>query len=395
MSYSRKLLILTPRWPYPPFGGDKLFVSHVAKALREHSLTLLSLCSTHEEMICDPEPGIFTEVHKVYLPRHRSYWNALAALPGRRPLQLAYYSSAEFQRKVDQLVPRHDAVLAHLIRTGQYIATRHDGVPRVLLMADAISMTYQRMARLPRSFSLWPLLYHTEIRRLEACERRLPKAFDQTWLHSDVDCYFLGLEQSRIKIVPMGVDLADFPFRKSSDGDVVAFIGNMSSSMNLDACRHFICDMLPNLRSKAEIRFRVIGSCPPSVKSELEKHPGVEVTGRVDRIVDATGGVFCGVCPLRGGAGIQNKILNYLALGIPCVTSEIGLEGLRAKDGRDLLVYKSVDEGVDMILALRRDARLRFDLASNGRRFVESEHDWATVYRRIQDEVSDLWSVGE
>ena len=73
MSYSRKLLILTPRWPYPPFGGDKLFVSHVAKALREHSLTLLSLCSTHEEMICDPEPGIFTEVHKVYLPRHRSY----------------------------------------------------------------------------------------------------------------------------------------------------------------------------------------------------------------------------------------------------------------------------------------------------------------------------------
>ncbi|MGC9223195.1 MAG: glycosyltransferase, partial [Terracidiphilus sp.] len=305
------------------------------------------------------------------------------------------YRSAEFQRRVDELAPRHDAVLAHLIRTGQYLATRKDGVPRVLLMADAISMTYQRMARLPRSFSLWPILYHTEIRRLEACERQLPMGFDQTWLHSDIDCRFLGLEQSRVRIVPMGVDLEDFPFRPGTDGDVVAFIGNMSSSMNLDACRHFICDVLPRLRSKAGIRFRVIGSCPPSVKKELEKYPGVEVTGRVSRIVDATGDVFCGVCPLRGGAGIQNKILNYLALGLPCVTSEIGLEGLRAQDGRDLLVYQSVDEAVKMILALHRDMRLRIDLARSGRQFVEREHDWASVYRRIQDEVSALWIEGE
>lgn len=393
MNASKKILILTPRWPYPPFGGDKLFVSHVARALRGHSLTLLSLCSTREEMDREPEQGIFAEVHKVYLPKRRSYLNALAALPGSRPLQLAYYASREYQRKVDELAPRHDAMLAHLIRTGQYIARRNDGVPRVLLMADAISMTYQRMAKLPRSFSLWPLLYHTEIRRLEACERRLPREFDQTWLHSDVDCQFLGLEPSRIRIVPMGVDLEDFPFRPSSRGDVVAFIGNMSSSMNLDACRHFICDMLPNLRSKTGIRFRIIGSCPPSVKSELERYPGVEVTGRVDRIVDAIDGAFCGVCPLRGGAGIQNKILNYLALGLPCVTSEIGLEGLRAKVGRDLLLYKSVDEAVGMILALHNDAQLRFDLAGNGRRFVEGEHDWSTVYGRIREEVSNLWAT--
>jgi glycosyltransferase involved in cell wall biosynthesis len=339
----------------------------------------------------EPRDGVFSEIHKVYLPKWQSVLNVVGALPTKTPLQLAYYASEEFRAKTKELMSRHDAVLAHLIRTGQYLQeTRR--IPSVLLMADAISLAYERMAKLSSSSPLWHFLYRAELKRLLKYERESPRFFDQTWLHSDVDRLFLGLDTSKTRIVPIGVDLEEFSFRQPPEvGNVVAFIGNMSFSLNLDACHHFLRDIYPKLRLNNDIRFRVIGACPPVVKRDLERYPGVEVTGRVERIADAVNDVFCGICPLRAGAGIQNKILNYLALGIPCVTSRVGLEGLTAVDGSDLLVYEEPRDGARQILGLHRDSGLRRKLAENGRRFVEREHDWKSVHQLVRQNASELF----
>jgi hypothetical protein len=139
----------------------------------------------------------------------------------------------------------------------------------------------------------------------------------------------------------------------------------------------------------------VIGACPQSVRRELEKHAGVEVTGVVGRIADAVDGIFCGVCPVRAGAGIQNKILNYLALGIPCVTSDVGLEGLDAVVGRDLFVYGKPDDAVHLIMKLHGDSSLRNRIAENGRKYVEKAHDWKMIHRSIRKDVSDLLDAND
>lgn len=389
----KRLLILAPRFPYPPLSGGKLFLLHVAKALQDYRLTLLSLCSTREEMEFEPDDGIFAEIHKVHLPASHSYWSVLTSFARPRPLQLAYYESNEYRRKLEELATRHDAVFAHLIRTGQYVTEMKQSLPRVLLMADAISLAYQRMANLPGSSLLWHFLYRAEMKRLSHYERVSPKNFDQTWLHSDVDRRFLELKEKAVQIIPIGVDLDEFPFNPAPSGKVVAFIGNMSFSLNLDACRHFIRDILPALTTRSDIRFRVIGACSQAVRRELERHAGVEVTGTVRNIADAVDGVFCGVCPIRAGAGIQNKILNYLALGIPCVTSNVGLEGLSAVDGRELFVYDRPERAVQIILNLLGDSRLRNRMAENGRRFVESEHDWKRIHLLIREQVKNLFAT--
>lgn len=385
-----RLLMLAPRFPYPPLGGDKQFLLHTARALRDFRITLLSFCASRQEMDYQPEDGTFAEIHRVFLPKWRSVPNVLSALSGAEPLQLAYYGSKAFRARVNELLSKHDVVLAHLIRTAQYLADLDLKIPRVLMMSDAISMTYARMSNLTGTSRLWRTLYRTEFDRLFAYERACAARFDQVWLHSDVDRQFLGLDRERVRIVPMGIELGDFPFNADARGDVIAFVGNMSSNMNRDACLHFIRDVLPVLRERANVRLRVIGACPDAVRSELLRYPGVEVTGTVHRIADAVDEAFCGVCPVRGGAGIQNKVLNYMALGLPCVTSEIGLEGIPAVDGRDLFVYRSAKEAVELILRLHADSGMRRETAAHARRLIETRFDWARIYGEMRREVSGL-----
>jgi glycosyltransferase involved in cell wall biosynthesis len=389
----KRLLFITSRFPYPPLSGGKLFLLNVAEALRDYDMTLLSFCSTDGEMSFRPTDGVFTEIHRVRLPKWRSYGNVLAAMPGRKPLQLAYYKSREFQAKVDQLLPEHDAVVSHLIRCGEYVSKCRTNVPRILMMADAISLAYQRMTQLSGAPLLWHVLYRLELSRLLKYERDCPKEFDQVWLHSEVDREFLGLNGDSVRIIPIGTDLEEYPFRPNCAGSVIAFIGNLSFSLNLDACRHFIQAVLPVLRARDDIRFRIIGSCPAKVRRDLEMTPGVEVTGTVEHIANAVEDVFCGICPIRAGAGIQNKILNYLALGIPCVTSQVGLEGLEAEDGKDLLVYKNLDEAVTMLRRLHEDSELRCELARNGRKLVERAHDWKKIHKMIRKDISDVFGA--
>lgn len=387
----RRLLFLASRFPYPPQSGGKIFLLEVAKSLADHHLTLLSMCNSQDELECEPGDGVFAEIHRVYFPRWRSNLNVLSSIFGSAPLQIAYYRSTEFRRKLKALLPGHDAVFAHLIRTGHYVGNSGEKIPRVLLMADAISLAYERMTKLKGTSPLWHLLYRAELRRLHRYEQHCPAEFNQTWLHSDIDREFLRLDAARTRIVPVGINLNEFPFRSGRAGKTVVFVGNMSFSLNLDACRHFIRSILPSLRAREEIKFRIVGACPASIKKDLEQYPAVEVTGAVPRIADAMDDVFSGVCPIRAGAGIQNKILNYLALGIPCVTSEVGLEGLSAKENRDLLVYRTPEEAGQLIAKLYRSPELRENLALNGRRFIEANHDWRAIHSSMRQYVSELF----
>jgi glycosyltransferase involved in cell wall biosynthesis len=375
----QRLLILSPRFPYPLIGGDRVRIYHVCKGLSQSfELSLLTLCETKAELCFPLSDGLFSRVRRVYLPRWRSYLNAARAIPTALPLQVAYYRSSEFQAEVDRLLPQHDAVLAHLIRTGQYVEGRRE--PAILEMTDAISLNYQRVAKL-RDLDNWKkIVYSFERGRLLRYEQSALHKFRRVWLVSDVDRKFLATDPGKhVELIPMGVDLLRLPFG-TRDGDAIAFIGKMATLQNQDACFHFVRDIFPKIRNRVKVKFRVIGDIPHKVADKLLAYQDVEVTGRFDDVGEAISGAFCAVCPMRAGAGMQTKILEYMALGLPCVTSRVGLEGINAIENEHLLVYDSPEEAAEKIMALHSDPGLRAKLAQHGRALVEQFYDWNNLY---------------
>jgi len=390
-----RLLVLAPRYPYPIIGGDRLRIHHVCAQLAErYRLTLLCFCDPSELDAPAPPDGIFDSVEKVVLPKWQSRLNCLLALPTRVPLQLAYYWSKTFERRVADLAPQHDAILCHLIRLAEY-ALPFDK-PRVLEMTDAISLNYQRVREKASHARLRSLIYGFEQSRLEAFERQIVDSFDAAVLVSRADRQFLFSDDpargQKVMICSNGVDTHEFPYQFSpaSSGRIV-FIGNMVSLQNLDGADWFARAVLPRIRARRpDAVLEVVGNCARLEREQLGALDAVRLVGHVPSIADAVAGADVGVCPIRAGAGVQNKLLNYMALGLPSVATGIGLEGVGARPGVDVLVADSAEAMADSVLGLMNDRPRARVIAEAAREFVERQHRWPAQLEPLVDRLGEL-----
>lgn len=393
----RRLLILTPRFPYPVIGGDRLRIYQVCKALSARfSLTLLSLCETDAEMVMPlPADGVFDRVERVLLTRSRSYLNTLLALAGSTPLQVAYYRSDPFAKAVQRLLPEHDGVLCHLIRCAEY--AKGTKKPCILEMTDAISLNYERVRQLKTSGGLKAHVYRLEATRLLAYERQIVEDFDLSVLVSETDKeHLVGTDHEKVMVCSNGVALDHLPFKDRRDSKpVIVYIGNMTSVQNMDACLYFAREVMPLVSQKVKATFRVVGRISENDAAKLRGFANIEVTGPVDDIATAVEDARLGVCPVRLAAGVQNKVLEYMALGLPVVTSSIGLEGFAAQPERDLLVADTPQGYAEAIARLWNDHALIWQLSTNGRTYVNIYHQWESRLAPLVDRVGMLLGNNE
>ena len=363
-------------------GGDRLRIHQICQELsKSYSLTLLSLCDSAIEMHAPmPEDSIFSRIERIYLPKYRSYINSLLAIPSKVPLQVAYYKSEKFSKKLQSLLDEHDCVLAHLIRTGDYIKDSCRK-PTILEMTDSISLNYNRISELSSIRGMKSRIYSFESSRLYRYERDMIHKFNACSLVSRVDANYLlhNNPANNVIVASNGVDLALLPYIGPGQDNSIVFIGNMFSVQNLDACYFFAEEVLPLLRKRSNFTFKIVGQIAPINQKRLEKYPNCIVVGKVNNIPAAVSGSFAAVCPMRIGAGVQNKVLEYMALGIPTVTSSLGLEGIAAKPGVEILVADDPSDYCDQLLALFSNPSLQSAISKRARLFVEDHHDWGAV----------------
>jgi len=374
-----KVLVITPRFPYPVVGGDRLRIYEVCKELSKYcSLTLLSLCETKGERDFDiPDDGVFERVERHYLPPFRSYWNAMLSILSDKPLQVAYYWDSRFRASVERAAVNHDVCIAHLVRTSEYL--RHVDKPKILEMTDAISLNYDRVKSERNNRAFRSQIYSFESDRLRRYEVDVSHAFDASFVVSDVDRMTLlgnGASQN-IFVASNGVDAFKYTYKdRRSNAKVIVFIGNMFSHQNLDAVRYFARDVMPLLMEKGDFVFRVIGRIRMRHIEELKSFGCVEVRANVPDVSEAVGDAPVAVAPIRLGAGVQNKVLEYMALGIATVVSPIALEGFNVEPGKHLLVAKTAREYAEHVENLIFDENMRLGIAQEARKFVECNQSW-------------------
>ncbi|EFB7596882.1 glycosyltransferase, partial [Escherichia coli] len=290
------------------------------------------------------------------------------------------------------IIDDYDATLSHLIRVGDYVKDM-SGI-HILEMTDAISMNYERVRQTAPSVSLKSILYSIEYKRLFNYEKEITKKFALTSIISEVDKNYLSPSfNENVIVCGNGVDFDKFRFlnRRIEREDKInlVFIGNMYSLQNLDGVIWFIDNIFQELNINQEYRFYVLGKIKNQDKKRLEKYMDVIVSGTVEDIINEASVGHVGICPIRLGAGIQNKVLEYMALGMPVITSRVGYEGIGANINEEILIADNIDEYKSALEIIKDDTQYK-NIAKKARFFVENKFRWSQQLSTLTDNIEEL-----
>jgi glycosyltransferase involved in cell wall biosynthesis len=376
----KRLLIVATRFPYPAVGGDRLRVFHLCRLLSRHfQVELLALGDAGDDDIASFQRE--TGVVRTSVFQHgslRQLRGALRALVNGMPLQVGYYENPALAAAFAEAVQRSDLVLCHLIRA----ASLWDGqalLPGAIDMCDAISSRFTQLARQGRRWHPGTWVSALEGRRTRRYEAEQAGRFDLVTTVTGFDAKVLGLEPDSALTVTQGVDFAHYPFVSPQQrrGRQVAFIGKMDSAPNRMAVDWFIDHVLPQLPEP--IGLKVIGDCSERLRKRWSRSPRVVVTGRVDSVSEACADCFAGVAPVAVATGIQNKALEYFALGLPAVLSPSVARGLDPASAGAFLQAREAGEWVDHVTRVWSHPAMSVRLAVDAREYVEAHHDWKAI----------------
>ncbi|WP_310396337.1 glycosyltransferase [Hymenobacter sp.] len=384
-----KLLVLLSRFPYPLDKGDKLRAYHQLRFLAaRHEICLFAL--SDEDVSAEAHAAVRplcrggVVVHRLRRPAIGR--NMVRALATGRPLQVGYFHDARAQRQVDGLLRdfRPDHVYCQLIRMAEYLRPHAGRWPMTLDYMDVFSAG---MARRAAQASRWqrPVLA-LEARRLRAYEAAAFDWFQHHTIISDQDRQLIHHpDRARICIVLNGIDTDFFQPRPAAAKEYdVLFCGNMSYHPNVDAAYFLAEEIMPLVRRhRPGARLLVAGTTPaPRVLALASAH--VVVSGWVPDIRAAYAAARVFAAPMRVGTGLQNKLLEALAMRLPCVTTPLANNALGATAGQELRVADSAAALAAALLGLLADEPAAQAMAGRGHEFVRARYDWPGATARLE-----------
>lgn len=381
-----KILFVTSRFPYPPLKGDKIRGYYPIKHLScRHTIDLLSYSddTLRDEAYVGEMGKYCRKIRTVMVSRLAFNLKLAAAVFSSQPSQVYCYRSKAMKKAIEEMSSANKYDIIHLV-CGRiaWLAKYVEGVPTVLDWIDALSLSTRRMWE---SEEAWTKkgMYWWEWRKMAAFERDNLKTCDYSIVTSPLDRNTLGLDS--IEIIPNGVDSAVFsPSYAEKDIDIV-FTGNMSYFPNAQAVDNFMKNIFPAIRkARPSTRFYIVGINPSPAVLRWKNYPGVVITGFVEDIAGVLKRSRIFIAPLTAGAGIQNKILEAMACGLPVVTTSYGNAGVQAEDGREVIVRNNPGEFADAVLKLFEDEHRGRGIGQNARDLVMREFNWEAVARRLE-----------
>jgi len=388
-----EILFLAHRIPFPPDRGDKIRSFHILRHL-------CGLARVHLACFAD-DPGdaahlsglrsalgdglgqCFVEVR----PRNRL--RAVRALATGEPLSTALFRSAALQAFVDRMLASRplDVIFAFSGQMAQFVpATAASRF--VMDFVDADSAKFADYGASGRGPTAW--LYRREADRLLVFERATALRADVSLFVSEAEAALfqrrIGSATADIRALGNGIDLGFYDpeagfeplaAKERGAGPLIVFTGQMDYRPNVEAVAAFAHDVMPRLRERwDDARFAIVGRNPTDIVRSLDGRNGTRVTGAVPDVRSWLAAADVVVAPLRIARGIQNKVLEALAMGRPTMVSSAALEGIDAQPGVHLLLADGADAQAEAVSEVLADPARAAMLGRAGRQRMHSQYSW-------------------
>ncbi|NNM95649.1 MAG: glycosyltransferase [Bacteroidia bacterium] len=388
-----RILFILSRFPYPLEKGDKLRAYHFIKSLSaRHEITVFALSDRKvkpEELKKVQEICHRVEVFR--LSRFSIFTGILRSLFGKLPLQVGYFYSAQAMRALRQLAGeiKPERLFCQLVRTAEY-AKAIDIESKTLDYMDAFSKGVERrMIQAP--FFLRPALYF-EYKKLEAYERDVFDSFKNKIIISAQDRTFINHPQrDNINVITNGIDTAYFSPPPLNDSTAknqkefdILFSGNMNYLPNIEGAEYLVQKVLPIVTKKYGSVRTLIAGANPSHRIKKLANPNVIVRGWVEDVRENFYRSGMLVAPMFLSIGLQNKLMEAMAMKLPCITSTRANNALGALNGKSILIADTPEEFARQIIYLLENKKQANELAVEGYNFVQQNHNWQTESRALE-----------
>ena len=375
-----RLIYLTSRFPFPINKGDKLRSYFQIKELSKfYEIHLISLT---EKKIDDSN----IEKLRKYCSSIKIYkmsfiaraFNLFKTFFNNKPFQVNYFYHNSIQEKInrDIFLVNPDHIFCQLIRTAMYVKNNHS-ISKTLDYMDALSKGMERRINIS-SFWIKPIV-KMESYRLRKFENLAYEFFNNHIIISETDRNEIAHpKKEQIKIIKNGIDEDFFKQNNIEIKYDLVFVGNLSYIPNIEAANFISKQILPRLiKIKPNVKILIAGS-EPSKKVKNLSNNNIDIKGWVDDIRDiyCSGKIF--LAPMTIGSGLQNKLLEAMALGIPCITSELSNYSLGAAHMKNIIISNSVNDFINQIVYLLENKEIRIEIGENGKKYVTENYSWKT-----------------
>ena len=384
-----KILVVLPRFPYPLEKGDKLRAYHqIVELSKRHEVYLF--CVSHIKVAQESIEALrpyCKDIRVVRLNKVMCAINIVRNWFASKSLQMGWWNTNHSKRsyKSYEREVQPDVVYNQMVRTMPLVA--RSKYPKVMDFQDALSMNTERRMELSRG--LWHYVLHFEFKMLRSSEYNAFSFFDALTIISEADSEAIPHKKNgEIKIVPNGVDFDYFhpdAVTVPKEHDIV-FCGNMSYAPNVSAAHYLVEKVMPLVWAKRpSTTLLLAGASPKHSIWRLGLEDKVTVSGWVDDIRTAYASSRLFVAPMLIGSGLQNKLLEAMAMQMPCVTTSLANIPLGATNGEQLLVGDDAETLAEHIVSMLDNNELSTRIADSGHRFVQENYSWSAAVKPLEE----------
>jgi len=376
------VLYLSHSCPYPPNKGDRIRNFHLLKHLaKNHEVTLIYASFSPEDLQHAEMLNKFcSSVKTVRLSSIVGKLKCCLSLLGRQPLTNAYFYSRRLQELIDQ--EACDLIVVDCSSMAQYVMGSRK--PKIIDFVDVDSDKWKRYAKMtsfPQSY-----IYKREYQRLQKFEAKLVQEFDASIVVAEQEKAFLQ-ESPRVFVVRNGIDLEYFAPRECSNQHTLIFTGAMNYFPNIDGVLFFCEEVFPLIKREVpEVKF-IVGGMDPDPRIKKLESAEITVTGLVPDMREYMAKAAVCVVPLRIAKGIQNKVLEAMAMNVPVVSTSHANRGINARNRVEIMEADEPKDFAQAVVELLRSEDLRRTMAENARWFVEEHYSWDHNLRAMDEAI--------